>query len=120
MIFIVIILFVIIAITALNFYDNSNITKLENYIKTQNCIESNYSRGYYKAICPKKILKLENSFTINIQKNKKEILYDNIRSIKHKNNIIYINKEKFEFKKDENAKRFYKILQDKLSNDRNS
>ncbi|RXJ98181.1 hypothetical protein CRU98_10490 [Arcobacter sp. CECT 8986] len=120
MIFIGIFAFIFLIVIGLNIYDSSNLQKLEDYIKTQNCINYSYSRGSYKAICNEKVLKLENSFNIDLEKNKKEFLYVNIRNSKLQKNTIYINNEKFEFKQKENAKEFYNLLQEKLGNDRNN
>ncbi|AXX93586.1 hypothetical protein CPU12_11160 [Malaciobacter molluscorum LMG 25693] len=120
MIFIGIFALVFLLVICLNIYDSSNLQKLEDYIKTQNCINYSYSKGSYKAICNKKVIKLENSFIIDLNKNKKEFLYANIQTSKIQKNTIYINNEKFEFKEKIDAKKFYNLLQEKLNNDRNN
>lgn len=116
MIFIGLFLFVAIIVIALNMHDSSNLDEIENHLKNNNCNSYIYSKGSYKALCEDKILEIENSFTIDIQKNSTNYKYEDIKNIDIENLDIVINKEyKLRFKQKNEMDKFHKQLNDKLN-----
>lgn len=115
MIFIALFVLIAIVIIGLNLHDSSNLEKIEQHLKNSSCSEVIYSKGSYKALCEDKILQIENSFTIDLQKNSKTIYYHDITSaIVKKENIIVNEKEKLEFKLEDEALKFHEALEKKL------
>ncbi|AXX88397.1 hypothetical protein [Malaciobacter marinus] len=117
MIFIFFFSFIVVLLVGLNIYDNMNLNKLKEYIKKQDCQMYIYSKGSYKAICQNKVLVLKNSFEIDLDKNKVEILYKNIKETKIEQNSIFINDTKLDFREKNSLEKFYNLLQDKLNNE---
>lgn len=60
---------------------------------------------------------LNNSFIVDINKDKKEILYKDIKQIVVKNNSILLNETKLDFKHKNSLDKFYNLLQDKLNDE---
>lgn len=117
MIFIFFFSFIVVLLVGLNIYDNMNLNKLKEYIKKQDCQMYIYSKGSYKAICQNKVLVLKNSFEIDLDKNRVEILYKNIKETKIEQNSIFINDTKLDFREKNSLEKFYNLLQDKLNNE---
>lgn len=116
MILIVIFLFIAVIVISLNIYDSSNLTKIQEYLEKQKCTNLIYSKGSYKAICPQSIKQIKNSFTLDLEKNTKAYLYKDIKSINiNKNDILINSKNKISFKKENEASKFYKILDNKIT-----
>lgn len=117
MIFIVFFGFIALIFLSLNWYDNSNLAQLEEYLKSQKCKDYIYSKGSYKAICGDKILLMKNSLVIDLEANKTVYLLKNIQDIKTQKNSIFLDKDKkLDFNTKEDMQYFYKKLQDKLTN----
>lgn len=117
MIFIGLFLFIALIIVALNMHNSSNLNMIENYLNTNNCNTYIYSKGSYKALCEDKIIEIENSFSVDLQKNSKDYRYNNIKDMKINNLDIIINKEfKLSFKEKIELDKFYIQLEKKLKN----
>jgi hypothetical protein len=117
MIFIGLFLFIALIIVALNMYNSSNLTMIENHLNTNNCKSYIYSKGSYKALCQDKILEIENSFSVDLEKNSKDYKYRDIKDIKISNLDIVINSEyKLSFKEKQQLDKFYMQLEEKLKN----
>ena len=115
MIIIVLFLFIAAVVIALNMYDSSNLSKIEKYLEKQNCTNLVYSRGSYKAICPTNITQIENSFTLDLEKNTKKYFYKDIKDIKiNKLDILVNNQSKISFKEESQISKFYEILDKKI------
>ena len=115
MIFIGLFAFIFFAVVGLNMYDDYNLQKIENYIINQKCEKYIYTKGSYKALCQSRLLEIANGFDVNIELDKKEFIYKDIKNIDIKNKSIIINnKEKISFSKEEELKSFYKKLEEKL------
>ncbi len=115
MIFIGLFLIIIVAVVGLNLYDSSNIEKIKSHLDSQKCISSYYAKGIYKGICNDKILKIENSFFIDIQKNSTEVYLKEIKSVQKNDYEIILNEtQKLRFKEKYQVDEFYRNLQEKL------
>lgn len=102
-------------VIALNIKDNSNLEKMENYLKSQNCQNIVYSKGIYKGVCDGKVIIIENGFSIDLNKDKKVFKIDDINSIKIENlKIIINNTYNIEFKDQKKMEDFYKKLKEKI------
>ncbi len=56
MIFLIVFGLIALIVIVLNMMDNSNLEKIENYFKSQNCQNIVYSKGVFKGICENKII----------------------------------------------------------------
>ncbi|WP_419771150.1 MAG: hypothetical protein ACNI3C_04990 [Candidatus Marinarcus sp.] len=116
MIFIILIAFIALVMISLNMYDNSNIEKIKNYLQAQNCQEIVYSYGTYKGLCQEGILSIKNSFSLDIEKNKEYILYQQIQHKEQKKNKLILSTANqnyvLEFKDVQIMKIYDKKLQD--------
>lgn len=116
MIFLVVIAFIAIVVILLNFKDSSNLEKIENYLKAQNCKSIVYSKGTYKGVCENKIIEVSNGFSVDLEKDKKVLEFANVNSLEKKNLNIIINKTYIiEFKENKNIEKFYKNLKEKIN-----
>lgn len=117
MIFIGLFLFIAFIVIALNVYNSSNLNKIEEHIKNQNCQTPLYSKGTYKAFCNDKVLEVSNSFIVDLKQNSKEYKYTDIKSVKiEKLDIIINEKYKLKFKEEKNINIFYDNLKNKIKN----
>lgn len=115
MIFIGLFLFIVLIVIFLNYHDSSNLEKIEQHLKSQKCISIVYAKGSYKAICNDNILQIENSFSLDIEKNSKQIFLKDIKNIDKKEfEIVFNNQEKLYFKEKNQTDDFYENLQKKL------
>lgn len=116
MIFIGLFLFIAIVVIGLNMHDNSNLKTIEEYLQKNDCKEYIYSRGSYKALCNDKLIEIQNSFTIDLEKNSKYFNYKDINSIDiEKLKIIVNDKDSLEFKQKEEIEKFYNELTQRLN-----
>lgn len=116
MIFLIVFGLIALIVIVLNVMDNSNLEKIENYLKVQNCQNILYSKGVYKGICNDRIIQIPNSFSVDIDKNKTVFDFKDIKSIEEKKSSIIINKTyNIEFKEKENLDKFYKSLKEKTN-----
>ena len=116
MIFIGLFLFIAFVVIALNLYNQSNLNKIESYLQKNNCQNIVYSKGSYKAICKEYFLIIENSFTVNIDKNSKIINYSDIKNVEVNKLNIFVNSDyKIEFKTEKELNLFLKNLEEKLN-----
>lgn len=107
--------FIAVIVIALNMYDNSNLAKIEEHLKAQNCTSIIYARGSYKSLCDDKILEVSNSFSVDIEKNSKIYDYDKIKSIKTKDlNIIINDENEIKFSTQEELNEFKNNLEKRL------
>lgn len=81
MIFIGIFLFIIINVIALNMFNTSNLQDIEDHLKLSKCTNYIYTKGAYKAMCEEGILKIDNSFIIDLEKNSTLYNYKEIKNI---------------------------------------
>ncbi len=119
MIFIVLILFIVVIVIGLNIHDSNNLDKIRSFLEAKNCTHIYYGYGNYKALCQEKIQIVENSFTLDISKNQKEIKYDTIvnKELKKHKLILTLHnntQEVLEFKEEKQAFEYDKKLQEKL------
>lgn len=115
MIFIGFFLFIAVIVISLSVYNSSNLNKIEEHIKSQNCPKYIYSKGSYKALCENKILEVENSFVVDLEKNSKEYKYSDIKDIQiKKSDLILNNEHKISFKQKEELDKFYGELKEKI------
>ena len=111
--FLIIALFVI----SLNFHNQSNLNEIEEYLQKNNCQNIVYSSGTYNALCIDSLVRIENSFTLDINKNSKIINYSEIKDLQLlKTEILINNKEKIKFKNEEKLNLFFEELKEKLNN----
>lgn len=116
MIFIGLFFVIVIIVMALNIHNHSNLDKIEDYLKTKNCPTYIYSKGSYKAICENDFLEIKNSFTIDIDKNSKSIVYKEIQNLKIKDLKLIINEDYIiDFADKNNLELFYNKLEEKLN-----
>lgn len=116
MIFIGLFLFIALIIIALNLHNQSNLNEIKQYLQNNNCEEIMYSKGAYKALCDDNFMEVENSFTIDINKNSRSINYKDIKDLRVDNLNIVINSNfKIEFKEKEKLDSFFKNLENKLN-----
>jgi len=114
MIFIIFIGIVAGIFVGLNIYDNSNLQKIENYYLKKKCLNVIYSKGQYKGFCQDSIVKIPNSFSPDLQKDKEIVKFNEIYEVKKENLMIIINKNyKIRFQKKENLEVFYKIIEER-------
>ena len=114
MVFLVIFGIIAIIVIGLNIMDSSNLEKIENHFKALNCKNVIYSKGVYKGICNDELMQIPNSFSVDLEEDKKTFKLDEIKNLEIKNLTIIINKDyNIEFKKKENMDIFYKILKEK-------
>ena len=117
MILIGLFLFIALFVVALNFYNQSNLNEIEEYLQKNNCQNIVYSSGAYNALCIDSLVRVENSFTLDINKNSKIINYSEIKDLQLlKTEILINNKEKIKFKNEEKLNLFFKELKEKLNN----
>ena len=99
MIFIGLFLFIALIIIALNLHNQSNLNEIKQYLQNNNCQDIVYSKGSYKALCDDYFTEIENSFTIDINKNSRSINYKDIKDLRvDKLNIVINSDFKIEFK----------------------
>ncbi|RXJ89487.1 hypothetical protein CRV01_08400 [Arcobacter sp. CECT 8983] len=99
---------------ALNIYDNSNLQKIENYYLKKKCLNVIYSKGEYKGFCQDYILKIPNSFSPDLQKDKEIVKFNEINEVKKENLMIIINKNyKIRFQKKQNLEKFYNLIEER-------
>lgn len=116
MIFLIVFGLIALIVIVLNMMDNSNLEKIENYFKSQNCQNIVYSKGVFKGICENKVMQISNGFSVDIDKNKTVFDFKDIKKIEEKNSKIIINETyNIEFKEKENLDKFYKILKEKTN-----
>lgn len=116
MIFIGLFLFIAFIVIGLNLYNQSNLNKIEDYLQKNNCQNITYSEGSYKAICEDYLIEVENSFTVDIDKNSKLINYSDIKNLEVNKLDIFINGSyKIKFKTEENLDLFFNNLEKKLN-----
>ena len=111
------IFFGILALTfiGLNIYDNYNLKKIENYYLKKNCLNVIYSQGEYKGFCQDSIVKIPNSFSPDLQKDKKSVKFNEIHEIKKDKLLIIINKDyKIKFKNKDNLDIFYEQIGERI------
>lgn len=118
MIFIVLVAFIALIVMSLNMLDNSNLEKIKSYLEAKNCTQMSYGYGSYKALCQEKIVMIENSFSLDIAKNQKEMSQDEIinKQLKNQKLILTLNDQTqvvLEFKQKEDAQQFYEKIQEK-------
>lgn len=115
MIFIGLFFVIIVIVIGLNLYDSSNLDKIKLHFDSLKCENAYYAKGIYKGICEDKILKIENSFFIDIEKNSKIIYLKDIKEIDKTDFEIVLNSnEKLRFKEKYQTLEFYRNLQKKL------
>ena len=115
MVFLVIILLVVGVVLGLNYIDNTNIQKIEDFLNHQNCKEINYTKGKYQAICSDKVVIIENAFSVDLSKTQ-TVYFKTLKTIQNnKNELILISHEdvKLEFKDDSTKEKFLKKLEEK-------
>lgn len=116
MIFIGLFVFIVFIVVALNMYDDYNLQKIENFIIKEKCESYIYTKGSYKALCEDRLLEIANSFSVDIKTDKKEFIYEDIKSVDIDNKSIVINdKEKIFFSKKDELNSFNKKLTEKLN-----
>jgi hypothetical protein len=116
MIFIGLFLFIAFIVIALNLYNQSNLSKIEEYLQKNNCQNIIYSKGSYKALCEDYFIVVENSFTVDIDKNSKLINYTDIKNLEvNKLDILVNGNYKIKFKTEKNLDLFFNNLEKKLS-----
>ncbi|MBP7741823.1 MAG: hypothetical protein KA073_00440 [Aliarcobacter sp.] len=111
-------LFLIIALVviSLNLHNQFNLDEIEEYLQKNNCKNIVYSAGSYKALCDDYFISIENSFTVDINKNSKIINYEEIKNIQLSESEILINRDnKIKFKNEEKLNLFFKDLEKKLN-----
>ena len=116
MIFIALFLFIALNVIALNMYNDSNLEEIENHIKNQECTNVVYSKGSYKSLCEDKVLEIENSFIVDLEKNSKVYMYKDIKNIDiQKLHVLINDKDKIEFKQKDDLYEFYDNLKEKIT-----
>lgn len=119
MIFLLLVGFFGLIFWGLTVLDGRNLDAIKGYLEDKNCTNLSYGGGRYKALCPKEVLWVENSVTLDIEKNQKSINYDTIVSTQEKNRTVILtlkNKDQvvLEFKNEEEAKAYDKKIQEKI------
>ena len=116
MVFLVIFGLIAIVVIMLNMKDGSNLEKIENQFKSQDCQNIIYSKGVYKGICDDRIMQISNGFSVDLEKDKTTFKLDEIKKIDEQGLTIIINNEyNIEFKDEKNMKVFYKDLKEKIN-----
>ncbi|PLY06334.1 MAG: hypothetical protein C0625_09350 [Arcobacter sp.] len=114
MIFLILFGIIAVIVIALNIHDSSNLDEIREYFEKKNCQNIVYSKGSFKGICKNEIIQVNNSFTVDLEKNKSTFKLDKIHELSKKDLAIVINKNyKIEFKIKENMENFYKKLEEK-------
>ena len=119
MILIVLFLFIAVIVIALNMYNSSNLTEIENYIKNQKCENIVYSKGAYKSLCDDKILEVSNSFQVDIKKNSTMYYYKDIKNLDvdvKKLELVVNDKDRVSFKTKDEVYKFYDELKKRIKN----
>jgi len=117
---IIIILFGLVAAVfiGLNILDNSNISKIEEHFKAQQCKAISYVSGTYQGVCQDKIILMKNAFSVDTSKPEKLIYYKDIKNISKQNKQLTITTTSgnvlLDFKEDENLNEFFNEVQNKL------
>lgn len=118
MIFLIFFGLIIVVIVGLNIHDNSNISKIENYFKAQQCQPISYVSGQYRGICKDQVILMRNGFSVDVAQPEKLIQYKQIQNIKKANNTLVIetnnDSTSLEFKEAEKLEVFYTALQKKM------
>lgn len=114
MIFLVLFGIIALIVIALNIYDSSNLQKIEEHFKANECEQIVYSSGTYKGICKDEILQIPNSFTVDLEKNRSSFKLSQINEINKNGLTLIINDSyKIVFKEKEKLEAFYKSLEEK-------
>jgi len=114
MIFLILFGIVAIIVIVLNIHDSSNLDEIKEYFEKKNCQNIVYSNGAFKGICNNEIMQINNSFTVDLEKNKTTFNIDKIKELSKKDLTILVNKNyKIKFKTKENMENFYKKLEEK-------
>lgn len=117
MIFLILVVFIGVIVVGLNMYDNSNLQHIETYLQNKKCQEIVYSKGTYKGLCEDGLYLIPNSFSVDIQTDKKVIPYSSITTIqKHPQTLtIKTSQESInvEFKEKQILNRYAQQLQEK-------
>ena len=115
MIFIAFFMFIAIIAVSLSMHNSSNLSTIEEHLNFQNCKEYVYSKGSYKSLCEDRILEVSNSFTVDLEKNSKEYIYSDIKSITVNNLDLVLNeKDKLQFKQKDELYEFYEKLKKRV------
>lgn len=116
MIFLILFGIIAIIVIALNFYDSSNLNKIKTYLEVNNCQNIIYSQGKYKGICKNEIIQIPNSFSIDLENDKRVLEISSIKKIeKNELNIILNSNYKIEFKDKKNLEAFNKAIEEKYN-----
>lgn len=116
MIFLVLVGIIALIVMALNMYDTSNKDEIKNYLENKNCEKILYSKGVFKGICKDEIIKIPNSFSVDIQKDKFNFKFNKIVDIEEKKSKIIINNIfELDFKEKKKQEEFYKRLEEKIN-----
>lgn len=117
MIFIAFFGLIALIVIALNVLDSNNINKIEDYLKVQECNTVHYNEGVFQALCNNKVILIDNGFSVDINKDKKLILYKEIKNInKEKNKLVLITKDDkitLTFKEEKEQEDFFKKVKEK-------
>ncbi len=114
MIFLILFGTIAVIVIVLNIHDSSNLNEIKEHFEKKECENIIYSKGTYKGVCKDEIMQIPNSFSINLEEDKKTYKFNDIEDLEIKNLTIIINKDyTIEFKKKENMDIFYKILKEK-------
>lgn len=118
MIFLVILVFIMAVIGVIYFIDSTNIAKIEQFLNQNQCKTIAYANGSFQALCPNKIIIIDNGFSINFD-DAKMIKYKDIKEIEKRKYqlILDTSNEKIElnFKSDENKETYLEKLKDKVN-----
>ncbi len=116
MIFLVVIFFVAALVGSLAYIDNANIKKIEDFLHHQQCLEINYTKGNYQAICNDKVVIVENAFSVDLSK-ADTIYYKMIKDVESKEKKLFVKTDyettTLEFKDDAIKEDFFKKLEEK-------
>ena len=116
MIFIGLFLFIAFVVISLNLHNQSNLNKIEEHLQKIHCQNIVYSKGSYKALCEDYFIAVENSFTVDIDKNSKLINYNDIKNLEVNKLDILINSDyKIKFKTKKSLDLFFNDLEKKLN-----
>jgi len=119
MIFVGLFALIALVVIGLNIYNSANLEKIESYLLQKQCSEVIYSKGSYKALCEESIIDIANSFSVDIEKDKRSYAYKEINTIRiEKLTIRLNNKETLGFKTKEELMRFYTPLEKKIKNEK--
>lgn len=82
MIFIVFFGLIVAVVVGLNILDSSNVNQIKEYLKEQKCEPINYTNGKYQGACEDRIILIKNSFSVDVSKPEKLVLYKDIKKLK--------------------------------------